>query len=173
MPPHDDRERRRHPRRRGNRGRHRRSQDGRQRRRRNRGGDVRDEIVRLGGSKGPQYYDQLTKAADAYARDHERDALRLLRPLRDALPDSPAVRELLGLVQYRLGHYAAAAKELEAFRQLTGSTEQHPVLADCYRALGRYDDVEALWDELREASPSAELVAEGRIVVAGSSSGAS
>ena len=42
------------------------------------------------------------------------------------------------------------------------------MLADCYRALGRYDAVEALWHELREASPSAELVAEGRIVYAGS-----
>ena len=27
-----------------------------------------------------------------------------------------------------------AVRELEAFRDLTGSTEQHPVLADCYRA---------------------------------------
>ena len=41
--------------------------------------DVRDEIMRLGGSKGPRYYDQLTKAADAFARDRERDALRMLR----------------------------------------------------------------------------------------------
>jgi tetratricopeptide (TPR) repeat protein len=41
------------------------------------------------------------------------------------------------------------------------------VLADCCRALGRYAEVEDLWHELREASPSAELVAEGRIVAAG------
>src|SRR5438552_2638650 len=58
-------------------------------------------------------------------------------------------------------------KAAEAFRRLTGSTEQHPVLADCYRALKRYREVEALWEELRETSPSAELVAEGRIVAAG------
>jgi tetratricopeptide (TPR) repeat protein len=60
-----------------------------------------------------------------------------------------------------------AARELEAFRGLTSSTEQHPVLADAYRALGRYDDVDELWQELRERSPSAELVIEGRIVAAG------
>jgi tetratricopeptide (TPR) repeat protein len=48
------------------------------------------------------------------------------------------------------------------------STEQHPVLADCYRALGRHAQVEELWEELRAASPSADLVAEGRIVMAGS-----
>ena len=41
------------------------------------------------------------------------------------------------------------------------------MLADAYRALGRYRKVDQLWLELREASPSAALVAEGRIVAAG------
>jgi tetratricopeptide (TPR) repeat protein len=77
------------------------------------------------------------------------------------------VRELYGLTLYRLGRWAQAMRELEAYRTLTGNVDQHPVLADTYRALGRYTDVEELWDELRAASPSAELVAEGRIVAAG------
>ena len=42
------------------------------------------------------------------------------------------------------------------------------MLADCYRALRQWPQVEELWDELREASPDAELVTEGRIVMAGS-----
>ena len=123
--------------------------------------------MRLGGAKGARYYDQLMKAADAFAREHERDAVRLLRPLRDALPDSPSVRELLGLVHYRLGHYAAAAKELEAFVALGGSVEQHPVLMDCYRAQRRWGKVEGCWRELTAASPPAEIAIEGRIVAAG------
>jgi len=41
------------------------------------------------------------------------------------------------------------------------------VLMDCYRAQRRYRDVERLWAELSEASPSAALVVEGRIVAAG------
>ena len=41
------------------------------------------------------------------------------------------------------------------------------MLADCHRALGHWADVDVLWEELGEASPSAELVVEGRIVVAG------
>jgi tetratricopeptide (TPR) repeat protein len=128
---------------------------------------VRDEILRLGGARGPRYYDQLMKAADAYARDHERDALRILRPLRDALPDSPSVRELLGLTHYRLGHYPAATKELEAFANLSGSVEQHPVLMDSYRAQRRWRKVDERWRELTAASPGADLVTEGRIVAAG------
>jgi tetratricopeptide (TPR) repeat protein len=107
------------------------------------------------------------EAADAFARDRDRDALRILRPLRDALPDAPSVRELTGLAEYRVGNYRAAAKELEAFVELTDSVEQHPVLMDCYRAQRRWKRVEELWAELGLASPSAELVTEGRIVLAG------
>jgi tetratricopeptide (TPR) repeat protein len=141
--------------------------DSRRRRRRKGPDDVRNEILDLGGSRGSGYYDQLMKAADAFARDHERDALRMLRPLRDALPDSPSVRELLGLTQYRLGHYPAATKELEAFVDLTGSVEQHPVLMDSYRAQRRWRKVDERWRELTAASPGADLVTEGRIVAAG------
>jgi tetratricopeptide (TPR) repeat protein len=75
----------------------------------------------------------------------------------------------MGLAHYRLTQYAAAAKELDAFVRLTDSVEQHPVLMDCMRALGRWRRVDELWDELAAASPSSALVAEGRIVLAGAS----
>jgi tetratricopeptide (TPR) repeat protein len=129
--------------------------------------DVREEMLRLGGRTGERSYQRLVEAADAYAHDRGRDAARLLRPLRDAMPESPSVRELLGLSLYRLGRYADAAKELETFATLTGDVTQHPVLMDCFRALGDRARVEELWHELGEASPSAELVTEGRIVYAG------
>jgi tetratricopeptide (TPR) repeat protein len=110
---------------------------------------------------------RLAQAADAFERDHLPDALKILRPLSKDAPGVPAVRELTGLALYGTGQWAAAAKELEAFRSLTSSVEQNPVLADCYRALKRYPKVVELWDELREASPGAALVTEGRIVAAG------
>ncbi|HEX6568800.1 MAG TPA: tetratricopeptide repeat protein, partial [Acidimicrobiales bacterium] len=102
-----------------------------------------------------------------FRRERYEDARRILRPLAEQAPGASSVRELYGLTLYRLGRWAQARRELEAFRTQTGSTEQHPVLADANRALGRYDEVEELWEELRAASPSAELVAEGRIVAAG------
>ena len=77
------------------------------------------------------------------------------------------MRELAGLAHYRLGNYAAAAKELEAYAELSDSVDQNPVLMDCYRALRRWRKVEEYWLELAAVSPSAELVAEGRIVYAG------
>jgi tetratricopeptide (TPR) repeat protein len=129
--------------------------------------DVEREIVGLSGRRGSHHLARLLEAAEDFDHERDRRALRTLRELRDAVPDSPSVRELLGLTQYRLGNYRAAAKELEAFIELTGSVEQHPVLMDCYRAQHRWAKVEQLWQELAAASPSAQLVAEGRIVAAG------
>ena len=107
------------------------------------------------------------EAADAFAYDREREALRILRPLRDQIPDAPSVRELVGLCQYRIGNYAAAAKELEAYAEITGSVEQNAVLMDCYRAQRRWKKVDDAWRDLAATSPNASAVAEGRIVLAG------
>jgi tetratricopeptide (TPR) repeat protein len=106
-------------------------------------------------------------AADDFDHDRDRQAVRTLRELAEQLPDAPSVRELHGLAQYRLGNYRRAAKELEAYVELTGSVSQHPVLMDCYRAQHRWAKVDELWHELAAASPSAALVTEGRIVAAG------
>jgi tetratricopeptide (TPR) repeat protein len=125
----------------------------------------------LRGAVAPNRLDRfearLKDASDAFRRERYEDARRILRPLAEQAPGASSVRELFGLTLYRLGRWAQAKRELEAFRTQTSSTEQHPVLADCSRALGHYAEVEELWEELREASPSAELVAEGRIVAAG------
>ena len=59
-------------------------------------------------------------------------------PTRRACASSPASR------QYRIGNYAAAAKELEAYAELSDSVDQNPVLMDCYRAQRRWRKVEEL-----------------------------
>ena len=123
---------------------------------------------KLGAEQGQWAHGEVKKAAAAFAREHHMDALSHLRPVMDTeAADVPEVRELYGLVLYRLGRWRTAARALEAFASLTRSCEQAPVLADCYRAMERWDKVEDLWDELRRESPSADLVTEGRIVAAG------
>jgi len=141
--------------------------DGAAPRKRRRPTEATEELRRLAGGNANRAVETLVRATDAFARGRERDALRILRPLIDAYPTAAAVRELAGLCRYRIGSYAAAADDLAAFADLTGSTEQHPVLMDCRRAQGKLRDVEELWEELRETSPSAALVTEGRIVLAG------
>lgn len=133
------------------------------------GADARDELIRaLGGTKGARANDRLRDAAHAYERERFDEARKLVAPIAEAAPQAAAVRELLGITYYRLERWKDAVRELEAFRQLTQTTEQHPVLADCYRSLNQRAQVEELWEELRAASPSADLVTEGRIVMAGS-----
>jgi tetratricopeptide (TPR) repeat protein len=151
--------------------------DGRPRRARSRrpadrtaaGADAPADDVRraVPANRVERFEARLREASDAFRRERYEDARRILRPLAEQAPSASSVRELYGLTLYRLGRWAQAVRELEAFRTQTGSTEQHPVLADSYRALGRYAEVEELWEELRAESPSAELVAEGRIVAAG------
>ena len=124
-----------------------------------------DEIA--GPSHVPKLGDRLRNASRAFDRERYTEARKMLKPLAERAPGSAPVRELYGLTLYRLGQWRAAARELEAFRTLAGSAEQLPVLADCYRALKRYGEVDKLWTELAAASPSAEAVTEGRIVTAG------
>jgi len=127
------------------------------------------QLVDLVGSKrAVRLEGRLSDAATAYAAERYPEARAVLAPGVAEVPDLAEARELYGLTLYRLGRWREAARELDAFVELTGgSTEQHPVLADCRRALGQYSRVEELWEELRTSSPSGPLVNEGRIVAAG------
>lgn len=123
----------------------------------------------VGPKRAERLRGRLADAAEAFAGDRHGEARQLLAPIVREVPDLVEARELYGLTLYRSGRWKEAARELTAFVDLSnGSTEQHPVLADCRRAMGQHAEVARLWDELRESSPSGELVTEGRIVAAGS-----
>jgi tetratricopeptide (TPR) repeat protein len=126
--------------------------------------EVEQEILRLGGRSGRFLLEQVREAAGAYLAGRDREAVRLLRPVRQRIPDALGVRELLGLSLYRAGRYREAARELEEWARRSGSALHHPELMDCARAQGRADRVEALWEELEAASPDPDVVIEGRIV---------
>ena len=123
-------------------------------------GPDRDAPLPAGNAK-------LEDAARAYSADRYQDAFRMLRKLSAQSPNSAPVKELLGLSLYRMGRWPLAVRELLAHHGLTGSYDQFPVIADCYRAMRQYREADATWEELRQASPSAEVVAEGRLVAAG------
>jgi tetratricopeptide (TPR) repeat protein len=129
--------------------------------------DVPEALRTLSGPRAEAHIRDFQRGSAALAAGRDREALRLLRPVVRAAPDVAEVHELLGLAQYRVGNYRAAARELEAFRELSGSVDEHPVLMDCYRAQRRWKKVDELWRELGEVSPSGPLVTEGRIVAAG------
>ncbi len=119
----------------------------------------RDNASRLG--------ERMAAAARAYERDRYAEAFRITKNLVEQVPESAAARELHGLVCYRLGRWTQAIGHLEAARRLDGDDpSQLPVMMDCHRALHRHRRVAALWEELRAASPSPDILAEGRMVLA-------
>jgi len=130
--------------------------------------EVLDDLQRVAPpSKTARYQERLASAADALDRGRFDDARRMVQPVLRDVPDMAFGHEIAGLALYRVGQWRKAAAELEVARQLDGSLNHHPVLADCYRAMRRYHEVEQLWRELRDGSPSPALMAEGRIVAAG------
>ena len=133
--------------------------------------DIADELATAAGPDWNHLRDRVSErmaaGIGAYQRQRFRDAARILRTVAEVVPNAPSVRELLGLSQYQQGHWKAALGNLEAFSTLTGSVDQHPVRMDCLRALGRPARVDALFEELRKGSPEPEVLAECRLVLAG------
>ena len=132
--------------------------------------DVTAEIVaqaRESQRRGQQLAQRLAEAEYALERDRLDDARRAITPLLREVPGVAAVHEVAGLVNYRLGRWRDAVKELEAAQALNPRVDLLPVLADSYRALKRWSDVDRIWATVREVSPAHDVLAEARIVAAG------
>jgi len=110
----------------------------------------------------------LTRAAEAYDRKRYEEALRLGRIVSDAVPGVAPVRELTGLASYRADRWNMAKIHLRAHFTITGDPEHLPLVMDCDRANRRYRAVEKTFGELEASEPTAEVLAEGRIVMAAS-----
>jgi hypothetical protein len=108
----------------------------------------------------------LTKAAEGYDRKRYEEALRLGRIVSDAVPGVAAVRELTGLAAYRAERWNMAKIHLRAHFAITGDPEHLPLVMDCDRAHRRFRAVEKTYDEIQANEPSADVLAEARIVMA-------
>jgi tetratricopeptide (TPR) repeat protein len=120
----------------------------------------------LPADRAKRLTERLASASAALDRERFEEARRMVTPLAKELPQVAAVHEVGGLACYRLGRWSDAAKSLELARQLHPDPSLLPVLADCYRAMGRWNDVDDVWGEIRAASPPHDVMAEGRIVAA-------
>lgn len=135
-------------------------------------GELDPEVVaeverEAGNQRSGRYRERLQSAAEALERGRYDDARRMVQPVLRDLPNIAMAHEIAGLAFYSTGQWRKAAAELELARQIDHSVRHHPVLADCYRAMKRYDVVTELWEDLKGASPAPALMAEGRIVAAG------
>lgn len=121
----------------------------------------------LGDSGGGRAWRDLNQAAEHVDQGRAGQARVIAERLYKRAPDVVEVAEIYGLALYGQGRWADAIEVLEEVRERSGLADGNPVLADAHRAVGNYDDVAYLWDELREASPASDVVNEGRIVAAG------
>jgi hypothetical protein len=135
-------------------------------------GDVDPDIAleisdAVGDRRGERLAERLAAASQALDRERFDEARRMVAPLLREIHGVAAVHEIAGLANYRLGRWKQAANELETARSLKESVELLPVLADSYRALRRWADVERIWNHVKAISPQQEIAAEARIVAAG------
>lgn len=122
----------------------------------------------LGKKAAPRAVKRYEAVLVVFEANRYDEARKMLLPMAREYDGVAAVHEMLGLCLYRAGNWSAAARELERALEINpGWIFNHAVLADCHRAIKNYSRVEELWKELAAASPNAEIVAEGRIVVAG------
>ena len=109
----------------------------------------------------------FSEAGGAFASDDFDEAIRLGEQAKHIALRSATIRELLGLAYYRAQRWKEAARELAAFRRIGGSTEQNPVLADCYRAMGKPEKAVEIASEIAPGRVDEPVVYEGAIVAAG------
>ncbi len=77
------------------------------------------------------------RAVDLLERGRPAQAATSALQAKDLSPRSGAVREVLGIALYQAERYRDALREIQAYRRMTGRTDQDHLVADSYRALGQ------------------------------------
>ncbi|MEM9747145.1 MAG: tetratricopeptide repeat protein [Actinomycetota bacterium] len=130
--------------------------------------EISEQLVdSLGRQRGQRLSERLAQASEALDRERFDEARRLSAAVVKEAPAVAAAQEVLGLSSYRLGRYKQAVAALQEAQSLHPDPALLPVVADSYRALRRWSAVERVWDDIKSASPPHEVMAEGRIVMAG------
>jgi hypothetical protein len=106
-------------------------------------------------------------AAGTLVDEDPEQALAHARSARDRASRVAAVREAVGVAAYHAGDFAEAAREIRAYRRMSGDRGYRAVLADCERALGRPEVALRLVAEALAEAPDAEETIELRLVEAG------
>ena len=118
-------------------------------------------------SRNADVVGQHLAAAGGLLDEDPAAALLHAQAARERASRIAVVREAVGVAAYHAGDFTEAARELRAYRRMSGDEAYRAVLADCERALGRPDVALRLVAEALTDGPSAEEVVELRLVEAG------
>lgn len=117
--------------------------------------------------KGDIMVKVFADAVAAFTAGDLDEAIRLAEQCKHIALRAVPAREFLGLAYYHAGRWQEAARELAAFRRLSGSNEQNPVIADSYRALGKPDKAVEIVDQVAAGEVEPAVYYEAQIVGAG------
>ena len=117
--------------------------------------------------KGEILVKVFADAVAAFAAGDLDEAIRLGEQSKHIALRAVPAREFLGLAYYHAGRWQEAQRELAAFRRLSGSDSQNPVLADAYRAMGKPEKAVELCDQMDPRTVEPAAFYEGAIVGAG------
>lgn len=117
--------------------------------------------------KGEILVKVFADAVAAFAAGDLDEAIRLGEQSKHIALRAVPAREFLGLAYYHAGRWQEAQRELAAFRRLSGSDSQNPVLADAYRAMGKPEKAVELCDQMDPRTVEPAAFYEGAIVAAG------
>ncbi len=106
-------------------------------------------------------------AAGGLVDEDPETALAHARAARDRASRIAAVREAVGVAAYHAGDFAEAARELRAYRRMSGDQGYRAVLADCERALGKPEIALRLVTEALAAGPDEDERVELHLVESG------
>lgn len=79
-----------------------------------------------------------------------------------------AVREVVGVTAYGVSDWALALSELQAAKRISGQIQLLPLIADCYRALGKPEKAIEILESRQTGKLSVEEYCELLLVAAGS-----
>jgi tetratricopeptide (TPR) repeat protein len=131
-----------------------------------------DEIVKelhttARPGKGEILVKVFADAAAAFQAEDFDEAIQLGDQAKHMALRAVSIREFLGLAYYHQGRWQESARELSTFRRISGTTEQNPVLADSYRAMGKPEKAVEYADEIVRGTVPDAVYFEGAIVGAG------
>ena len=117
--------------------------------------------------KGEILVKVFADAAAAFQAEDFDEAIKLGDQAKHMALRAVSIREFLGLAYYHQGRWQESARELSTFRRISGTTEQNPVLADSYRAMGKPEKAVEYADEIVRGTVPDAVYFEGAIVGAG------
>ena len=126
--------------------------------------EVVEDIRASAGGRGNRAVNLMKEAVDALERGRPREAERSATEAKRLAPRSGAIREVLGLAQYRAGRFREALRELQSYRRLTGRLDQNHLIADSHRALGAPQKALGPVEEALDARIPEEARAEAAVV---------